>query len=93
METVKKPLQSNIVLIILIAGLVAFLLYIFFFVNPAQIVATLAKTNLAIYAFAFVAFGLSTFFSSLVWNSLLNNLSVKISKTKDLSFYMGGLIF
>ncbi len=93
METGKKPFQSNVVLIILIAGLVAFLLYVFFFVNPAQIVATLAKTNLAIYAFAFVAFGLSTFFSSLVWNSLLNNLSVKISKRKTFLFTWVGLFF
>jgi uncharacterized protein (TIRG00374 family) len=93
METVKKPLHSNIVLIILILGLVAFLLYIFFFVNPAQIVETLNKTNLAIYATAFVAFGLSTFFSSLVWNSLLNNLSVKISKRRTFLFTWVGLFF
>ena len=93
MEMVKKPLQSNIVLIILVAGLVAFVLYIFFFVNPTQIVETIAKTNLVIYAFAFVAFGLNTFFSSMVWNSLLNNLSVKISKRKTFLFTWVGLFF
>ncbi len=93
METTKKPHHSNMVLIVLIAGLVAFVLYIVLFVNPVKIVETLSKTNLVIYAFAFVAFMLNTFCSSLVWNNLLNNLSVKISKRKTFLFTWVGLFF
>ena len=93
METAKKPHRSNMVLILLIAGLAAFVLYILLFVNPVRIAETLSKTNLIIYALAFVAFTLNTFCSSLVWNSLLNNLSVKISKKKTFLFTWVGLFF
>lgn len=93
MELTKADLQSKIVLIILIAGLAAFLVYIFFFVDPIKIVQTLSKINIVIYSLAFVTFGLNTFFSSLVWNSLLSNLSVKISKRKTFLFTWVGLFF
>jgi uncharacterized protein (TIRG00374 family) len=93
METAKKPYRSNVVLIVLIAGLAAFVLYVAFFVNPAKIIETLSKTNLVIFLFAFVAFTLNTFCSSLVWNNLLSNLSVKISRRKTFLFTWVGLFF
>jgi uncharacterized protein (TIRG00374 family) len=93
MEPAKKTLRPNLMLVLLFAGLLAFILYIVFYVNPAQVVDTLSKTNLAIYSIAFVSYMLYTFCSSLVWHSLLNNLSVKITRRKAFLFTWVGLFF
>ncbi len=93
MEPPKKPLQSKVMLIILVAGLVAFILYLFFFVDTAQVVSTLSRTNLAIYSGAFAAYMLYTLCSSLVWHRLLNSLSVKVTKRKAFLFTWVGLFF
>jgi uncharacterized protein (TIRG00374 family) len=93
METAKKTFHVNPILLVLILGLVAFILYVYFYVNPSQVIDTLSKTNLAIYAFAFVAYFLFAFFSSLVWHGLLNCLLVKVSKRKTLLLTWVGLFF
>ena len=93
MNPAKKPFRLNPILIVLILGLVAFIFYIYFFINPAQVISILSKTNLAIYAGAFVAYSFFAFFSSLVWQQLLSNLSIKISKRKSLLFTWVGLFF
>ena len=93
MEPAKNPSQSKVMLIVLVAGLVAFILYIYFFVNPDQVIDILSKTNLTIYAGAFIAYLLYTFCSSLVWHRLLNSLSVKITKSKAFLFTWVGLFF
>ena len=77
----------------LILGLVAFIVYVYFFINPAQVIDILSETNLTIYAAAFVAYALFALFSSLVWQGLLNCLSVKISKRTTLLFTWVGLFF
>ncbi|HSV49689.1 MAG TPA: lysylphosphatidylglycerol synthase transmembrane domain-containing protein [Candidatus Acidoferrales bacterium] len=88
-----KPLQSKPILIILAVGLVAFLLYLFFYVNPVVVAQTLAQTNLAIYAVAFLAYMLNTFFSSMVWYRLLNSLEVKVTRRKAFLYNWVGLFF
>jgi uncharacterized protein (TIRG00374 family) len=88
-----KSLQSKPILIVLAMGLVAFLLYLFFYVDPAVVVQTLAQTNLAIYAVAFLAYALNTVFSSMVWYRLLNSLEVKVSKRKAFLYTWVGLFF
>src|SRR5665647_1289375 len=93
MNPLKKPFRSNAVLLLLILGLVAFILYIYFFVNPAQVVSILSKTNLTIYAGAFVAYLLYTFCSSLVWQQLLKSLSVDITEHKAFLYTWVGLFF
>jgi uncharacterized protein (TIRG00374 family) len=93
MEPAKKPLQSKPILIVLVAGLIAFLLYIFFYVNPAQVALILSETNLAIYSTAFIAFTLNTVFSSLVWYRLLNSLSVTVPRRKTFLYTWVGLFF
>ncbi len=93
MKLAKKPLRVSPIFILLILGLVAFVLYVYFFINPTQVIAILSKTNLAIYACAFVAYSLYALFSSFVWQGLLNCLSVKISKRKTLLFTWVGLFF
>jgi len=93
MNPLKKPFRINAVLLVLILGLIAFVLYIYFFVNPSQIVNILSKTNLSIYACAFLAYLLYTLCSSLVWQRLLNSLSVKTTKRKAFLFTWVGLFF
>jgi uncharacterized protein (TIRG00374 family) len=93
MTPAKKPLRINAILLVLILGLVAFILYIYFFVNPQQVIGILSRTNLAVYADAFIVYSLYVLFSSLVWQRLLNCVSVKISKRKTLLFTWIGLFF
>ncbi len=93
MTTTKTPIRANVILIILILGLVAFILYFYFFINPAQVVSILSRTNIAYYSFAFVSYFLFALFSGLVWRNLLSNLSLKISFRKILLFTWVGLFF
>ena len=94
MNPTKKPAhQFNPIVLVLLLGLVAFAIYVYFFINPSQVIGILSKTNLAIYAGAFVAYFVFALFSSFVWNGLLNSLSVKISKRKTLLFTWAGLFF
>ena len=93
MEPAKKNRNFNFILIVLIAGLIAFILYIYFFVDPSQIFSILSKTNLMVYASAFIAYLLYTFCSSLVWQRLLNSLAIKITKRKAFLFTWVGLFF
>ena len=93
MNPMKKPFHINVILLVLILGLIAFVFYIYFFVNPTQVINILSKTNLTIYAGAFIAYLLYTLCSSLVWQRLLNNLSVKITKRKAFLYTWVGLFF
>ena len=74
-------------------GFSRFIFYVYFFINPAQVIGILSRTNLAYYAGAFVAYSMFVLFSSFVWQRLLNCLSVKISKRKVLLFTWVGLFF
>jgi uncharacterized protein (TIRG00374 family) len=93
MSQAQKPLRSKAVVILLILGLVAFIAYFIFFINPTQVINTLSHANLAIYAGAFATYTLYVFFSSLVWNRLLNSIAVKISIQKSLLYTWVGLFF
>jgi uncharacterized protein (TIRG00374 family) len=93
MQPTKKPLQSKPIIIVLALGLAAFLIYLFFFVNPAEVAETIAKTNLAIYSLAFLAYVANTVFSSLVWYKLLKSLEVNVSRSKTFLYTWVGLFF
>ena len=93
MNSSKKPIRVNSILAILILGLIAFILYLYFYVNPAQVISILSRINPYYYIGAFLAYFMNAFFSSLVWRNLLNNLSVKISIRKVLLFTWVGLFF
>jgi uncharacterized protein (TIRG00374 family) len=93
MTPARNLLRVNPVVLVLILGLVAFILYVFFFINPSQVIGILSKTNLAIYSVAFVSYFLFALFSSLVWQRLLSCLSVDVSKRKTLLFTWVGLFF
>ena len=93
MTSLEKTFSKNAVLLVLILGLIAFVLYIYFFVNPSQVVSTLSKTNPVIYAGAFIAYLLYTLSSSLVWQRLLRSLSVNVPKRKAFLYTWVGLFF
>jgi len=93
MENAKKPFRLNAITIILVMGLIAFILYVYYYINPSEVYDILSKTNLEYYVLAFVSYILFAFFSSLVWHRLLSNLSIKVSKRKVLLFTWAGLFF
>ena len=93
MEPAKKPFRVNAIVLLLILGLAAFIIYIYFYINPTEVIGILSKTDLTVYAGAFVAYFLFALFSSLVWQQLLNSLSIKVSKRKTLLFTWVGLFF
>ncbi len=93
MEPAKKPFRVNAIVLLLILGLAAFIVYIYFFINPKEVIGILSKTDLTLYAGAFVAYFLFALFSSLVWQQLLSSLSIKVSKRKTLLFTWVGLFF
>ena len=93
MENAKKPFRLNAITIILIIGLIAFILYIYFYIKPAEVYHILSKTSLEYYVLTFVSYLLFAFFSSLVWHRLLSNLSINVSKLKVLLYTWAGLFF
>ncbi len=93
MTSEKTPIRLNVILTILILGLAAFIVYLYFFINPGQVIEILSKTNLAYFSFAFVAYFLYAFFSALCWRKLLNSLSLTISVRKSLLYTWVGLFF
>jgi len=93
MDTARRPLGQKVIFVVLILGFVAFIVYFFLFINPAQVANILSKTDLFYYIWAFVAYSLYAFFSSLIWRSLLSNLHLRISLRKALLFTWAGLFF
>jgi len=93
MNPAKKSFRPNLIAVILVAGLIAFLFYLVFYVDIAQVAKTLSQTNLVIYSFAFFSYILFTLCSALVWHSLLGSLAVKITRRKAFLFTWVGLFF
>ncbi len=93
MNPQKKPFQVNKIFLLLIFGLVAFIVYFILFVDPQSFIKTISQTNLAIYGTAFVAYVIGIFFSSMVWHSLLNSLTVKMTIKNAYLFTWVGLFF
>jgi len=89
----KKQLQVNKIFLLLVFGLVAFIVYFVFFVDLASFIETISQTNLAIYGASFVVYVIGIFFSSMVWRSLLNALTVKMTVKNAYLFTWVGLFF
>ena len=89
----KRPFRPNVIAVVLVLGLIAFIAYFYFFINPAQVITILSQLNPFVYAGAFVAYCLYVFLSSLVWQRLLNGVSAKISTRKALLYTWVGLFF
>ena len=93
MKSTKKPLHVTPILFVLILGLFSFVLYVYFFINPTQVIIILSKTNLVYYSGAFVAYSINVLFSSLVLQRLLSGLNIQMSKRKTFLFTWVGLFF
>jgi uncharacterized protein (TIRG00374 family) len=89
--TVIKPPMRKWILLAIIAGLVLLILYIYYIVGFGKVILQLEKTNLYLYAAAFVAMLAATLFFSLAWRSLLANLSIKIKVREAFLFLYAGL--
>jgi len=66
----------------IIIGLLAFALYLIFFVNIDEMIAIIKRTNLSIYSLSAVATILEMGFFALAWHYFLKPLSVKASFQK-----------
>ncbi|MGD6934589.1 MAG: lysylphosphatidylglycerol synthase transmembrane domain-containing protein [Candidatus Bathyarchaeia archaeon] len=93
MNPQNNPLRVNKIFFLLVFGLVAFIVYFVLFVDPASFIETISQINLVIYGFAFVAYVIGIFFSSMVWHSLLNSLTVKMTVKNAYLFTWVGLFF
>jgi len=93
MEPTPKTRRVNPILILLVLGLAAFVVYLAFFVDLNQVAAILSQTNLAVYWVAFACYILYVACSSLVWRSLLGTLCVNLSTRKAFLYTWVGLFF
>jgi uncharacterized protein (TIRG00374 family) len=89
MTATELPMKKWILLLIT-AGLLALILYIYYIVGFGSVVSQFEKTNLYYYAAAFLAMLTAIIFFSLAWRSLLANLSVKIKIRQALLFVYAG---
>jgi len=91
MTAAQKPLFSRRILVFVLIGLLVLVLYVYYFVRTTNVADTIARTNLLLYASAFVAFLTTVFFSSLAWQSLLRNLNVRAKIRRVLLLMWAGL--
>ncbi|MGD0449696.1 MAG: lysylphosphatidylglycerol synthase transmembrane domain-containing protein [Candidatus Bathyarchaeia archaeon] len=75
----------------MIAGLVVFALYLYFYIGLSQITLVLNKVNSSQYAFyyslALLAVLASVFFWSVAWNNILRALSIRVSYRRAYLYY------
>jgi uncharacterized protein (TIRG00374 family) len=90
MTMTKLPMKRGILLLIT-AGLLALLLYMYYIVGFGNVVSQFEKINLYYYAAAFLAVLAGITFFSLTWRSLLANLSIKIKIRQALLFVYAGM--
>jgi uncharacterized protein (TIRG00374 family) len=86
-----KPRFNRKILLFVTIGLATLVFYLYYFVGTVNIAAVIRQTNLFFYASAFVAFLASALFSALAWQSLMNNLAVRIKIRKVLLFVWAGM--
>jgi len=72
--------------LLIMVGLFVFLLYLYFFVDFGDFLATIQQASPFYYSLAFIALLLTVTFYSLTWHNLLKLLSVKTSFLKTLQF-------
>lgn len=85
MATTKLPMKRGIILVIA-AGLLILLLYMYYIVGIGKVVLQFEKTNPYYYAAAFLAALASIIFFALTWRRLLANLSIEIKIRQALLF-------
>lgn len=95
--TAPQGLSMKRSIVLTLAGLFVFILYLYFFVGFGDILRVLTEVNLADYLFyyslAFAAVLLGIFFYSMTWYELLRILSVKMSLRKAFIYcWLGGFV-
>jgi uncharacterized protein (TIRG00374 family) len=94
LSSVNKFLSVKKSILFMIAGLVAFVIYLYFFIGIPKIVEVLRGINSTQYAFyytlALIAVLGSVFFWSAAWNSILRSLTIKISYRRAYLYYWVG---
>lgn len=90
----QKPIPVSLKRIIVISaviGYAALIIYLLYFVGVGDLLSSLEKVNLGIYALAIGAVLLSIVFHTLVWLRLLNYLSIKIGFRRSFTLYWVGI--
>lgn len=82
---------KKIVLVSAVIGYSALVLYLIYYVGLFDLISTLEKVNVLVYALAISSVILSIVFHALVWFKLLNYLSIKISLRRSFSLYWVGI--
>ena len=94
MTGVTKYLSVKRSALFMVAGLAAFVIYLYFFIGIPRILKVLDGINSVNYAFyyslALISVLASVFFWSTAWNNILRSLSVKISYRKAYLYYWVG---
>ena len=94
LSSVTKYLSIRRSLLFMVAGLIVFVIYLYFFIGIPKIMQVLSQVNSTQYAFyysfALIAVLASVFFWSTAWNSILRTLSIKISYRKAYLYYWVG---
>jgi len=83
---VQRRFALTTVALLIVAGLFAFLIYLYFFVPFRGVIDAFQRVNLFYILLAFIALFMSAVFYSLTWQRLLNLLSVKASFLKVFQF-------
>jgi uncharacterized protein (TIRG00374 family) len=93
MTVAAKPRITKRILLFVILGLATLVFYLYYFVGTVNIAAVIRQTNLFYYMSAFVVFLASALFSALAWQSLMNNLAIRIKIRRVLLFVWAGMFF
>lgn len=88
-----RPHITRRILIFVIAGLAALILYLYYFVGTTNVVAQIEKTNLLLYALAFAAFLASVTFYTIAWQGMLRNLNIRVGIRQALVYSWAGMFF
>ncbi len=81
----EKPQFRKWITITAVLGFLAFILYLFFFTDFAEVSIVIEGTNVPIYVLAFVCVLIASAFDALAWKSTLDSLQVKTTFTRIFS--------
>jgi uncharacterized protein (TIRG00374 family) len=94
LTAITKYLSIRRSVLFMIAGLIAFLIYLYFFIGIPKILTVLNGINsfqyALFYTLALIAVLASVFFWSAAWNSILRSLSIKIPYRRAYLYYWVG---
>jgi uncharacterized protein (TIRG00374 family) len=77
----------------LLVGLLVFIVYLYFFVNIHEMIATVKGINLFYYSLAVVVLLLNMLFSAIIWQYFLRSLSINVPFRRTLLFdFIGSFV-